>query len=75
MATGYRTVGAVTAVTAASWNDARPPHARAYILHEFFADGSNFFGESGGEHHHLLFVRRQAEDVLHVTSHVWQRKG
>ena len=45
----------------------------AYILHKFFADGANFFGESGGEHHHLLFVRSEAEDVLHVPTHVCEK--
>ena len=44
----------------------------AYILHEFLADGTNVLWERGGEHHHLLLVRSQAEDVLHVSTHVWK---
>ena len=40
------------------------------IPHEFLADGSDLFGESGTEHHDLLLGRGGAEDLLHVSAHV-----
>jgi len=40
------------------------------ILHEFFADRSDFLRQSGGEHHYLLFVRSLSEDLLDVSSHI-----
>ena len=43
---------------------------RSYVLHELLADWSDVLGEGGAEHHHLLLVRSQAEDVLHVSTHV-----
>lgn len=42
-----------------------------YILHEFLADGSDFFAEGGTEHHDLLLVRGLLENFLNVTSHVY----
>lgn len=41
-----------------------------YILHEFFADRSDFLRQSGGEHHYLLFMRSLTEDLLDISSHV-----
>jgi len=40
------------------------------VLCELAADGADLFGERGAEHHHLLLVRCQLEDGLHVSSHV-----
>jgi len=40
------------------------------ILHEFFADRSDFLRQSGGEHHYLLFMRSLTEDLLDISSHV-----
>jgi hypothetical protein len=41
-----------------------------YILHEFFADGTDFLGESGGEHHDLLMMWCRPENILNIPSHV-----
>ncbi len=41
-----------------------------HILHELAADGPNLFAEGGAEHHALLLMRGQSEDVLDVTSHI-----
>ena len=41
-----------------------------YILHELLADGTDVLAERGREHHHLLGVRRRAEYLLDVTSHI-----
>ncbi len=43
-----------------------------HILHELAADGPNLFAEGGAEHHALLLMRGQSEDVLDVTSHIYQ---
>ena len=40
------------------------------ILHELFANGTNFLSESGAEHHHLFLCRSGAENVLDITSHI-----
>ena len=43
-----------------------------HIRHEFFASDTNVLGESGAEHHYLLVVRREAEDLLHIPAHIWR---
>lgn len=48
-----------------------PSRAYNYILHELFADRSHFLAECSREHHHLLLVWRHSENLLDVTSHVW----
>mmetsp|Transcript_23196 Transcript_23196/g.59619 ORF Transcript_23196/g.59619 Transcript_23196/m.59619 type:complete len:325 (+) Transcript_23196:629-1603(+) len=40
------------------------------ILHELLAHGAHLSRERSREHHHLLLVRRELEDVLHVLAHV-----
>ena len=42
------------------------------VLHELAADGLDLVGQGRGEHHHLLLHRSGAEDLLHVTAHVWR---
>jgi len=39
-------------------------------LHEFLANLARLFRQGGREHHHLLLVRRLAEDLLDVAAHV-----
>jgi len=41
-----------------------------HVLHELAADGADLLAECGAEHHALLLVGRQPEDILHVTPHV-----
>lgn len=41
-----------------------------HVLHELAADRPDLLAERGTEHHTLLLVGRQLEDVLHVTPHV-----
>lgn len=41
-----------------------------YILHEFFADWSNFFAQRSRKHHDLFAMRSIAENFLNVTSHI-----
>jgi hypothetical protein len=40
------------------------------VLRELPADRSDLLAECGGEHHHLLLMRRLLEDGLHISSHV-----
>mmetsp|Transcript_9195 Transcript_9195/g.16849 ORF Transcript_9195/g.16849 Transcript_9195/m.16849 type:complete len:392 (+) Transcript_9195:196-1371(+) len=40
------------------------------VLGELLAHGPHGVRESGGEHHHLLLVRRGLEDLLQVAAHV-----
>lgn len=42
----------------------------SYILHEFLADGTDFLGEGGGEHHDLFVFRGGPENILNIPSHV-----
>jgi len=41
-----------------------------WVVHEFLADWSDFFGESGGEHHNLFLVWGRSENILHISSHI-----
>lgn len=41
-----------------------------YVLHELAADGSNLLAECGTEHHDLLLVGCQSEDLLDITPHI-----
>lgn len=41
-----------------------------WVSHEFLADGSDFLGQSGTEHHDLLFGWCSTEDLLNITAHV-----
>ena len=47
---------------------------RSYVLHELLADWSDVLREGGAEHHHLLLVGSSAENLLHVASHVCNRR-
>ena len=40
------------------------------ILHELFANGPDFLGKSGAEHHHLLLRGSSSEDLLYITTHI-----
>lgn len=46
-----------------------------YILHEFAADRPDVLAQCGAEHHDLLLMRRDPEDLLHVTPHVCHTGG
>ena len=48
---------------------------RAYIHHKLLAHRSNFFAESGGEHHNLLLVRCHSEYLLYISSHIWNQNS
>ena len=45
------------------------------VLHELPADRSDLLGEGRAEHHHLLLHGRHPEDLLHVTPHIWGKRG
>ena len=45
-----------------------------YVLHEFAAHWSNLLAQSCTEHHDLLLVGCDPEDVLNVTPHVCHTK-
>lgn len=40
------------------------------VAHELLADGPDFLGQRGAEHHHLLIRRSRPEDFLHITTHI-----
>ena len=48
---------------------------RAYIHHKLLAHWSNFFAESGREHHNLLLVRCHSEYLLYISSHIWNQNS
>ena len=41
-------------------------------MHEFLADWANFLAEGCTEHHDLLLMGGQFEDLLHIVTHVYQ---
>jgi hypothetical protein len=41
-----------------------------WVVHEFLADWSDFFGEGSGEHHDLFLVWGRPENILHISSHI-----
>lgn len=41
-----------------------------HVLHELLARWPNLLRQRGREHHHLLMMRRSAENVLHITTHI-----
>jgi hypothetical protein len=43
-----------------------------YVLHELFANRSNFFAQCGTEHHDLFVVWRHFEYFLYIGSHVFK---
>lgn len=45
-----------------------------YILHEFAADWSDLLAQCCTEHHDLLLMGCDLEDVLYITSHVCYTK-
>jgi hypothetical protein len=44
---------------------------RTYVLHEFLANGTDFLGEGGGEHHDMLVFRCRPKNILDIPSHVY----
>ena len=42
----------------------------AYVLHELLADDAEFLRESSGEHHDLLVLRGEPDDLLDVRTHI-----
>lgn len=40
-------------------------------MHELLADRADGITEGGGEHHHLLVVGSHAEDLLDISSHLY----
>ena len=45
------------------------------VRHELFARRTDVLGEGGAEHHHLLVVGCDTEDLLDIPSHVWWKEG
>jgi hypothetical protein len=41
-----------------------------YVVHELLADGADVVVERSREHHHLLVVGSQTEDLLDISAHV-----
>ena len=44
----------------------------AYILHEFFTDGSDFLAQCCAEHENLFLMRRHFEYLLNITAHIYE---
>lgn len=42
------------------------------VAHELLADRAGFLGQGGAEHHDLLGGRSSTEDLLYITTHVYQ---
>ena len=44
----------------------------AYILHELLTDGTYFLAQCCAEHENLFLMRRHFEDLLHITTHIYE---